>query len=184
MDLIPAKGGVGLLASLVLNFATDALISSSVSMVIATMFDNAALAYLLGSRAHTIDINGGELDMYLYVPGSVYFAIMAIMRIPPLQGWAKTLEKYNYFAGFVMGIVLFTAVIELAPHIVEQKEVDKGLTAAALACMFVGAPLLLLFLKRYAGEDEEDPMDANPQGDKPQGSDLRPPAGGYMNIQF
>jgi len=151
MDIIPNGGGAGLLVALVLNFATDALISTKVPMVVATSFDNAALTYLLGSRAYTNNIDGWKLYLYLWAPGAVYLAAMVIMQFPRPNKWAIQLEESptNYYKGLVIGIMLYTAVIELAPHIVDMDDTDKRWTALALSCMFILAPMLLLFLKHF-----------------------------------
>ncbi len=157
-DLIPSGGGLGLLVSLLLNFSTDALISTKVTMVVATTFDNVALTYLLGSRARKKLITDFWLSVYLILPAIVYLFAMLIVQCSRLKQWAEKLKDSdsNGFTGFVMGIVLYTSLIELAPHMVEMDNTDKRYTAFALAGMFLIAPGVLLCLAEKPKDKQSD----------------------------
>jgi len=223
-DNVGAGNGIAsLLVSLVLNFWTDALIIDGPKMLVATGVDNFALSYVMGARCRVDDdLPGGKgcnKFISLGLPALLYFAIVGTLLLlwPRLKReWRDKLSlgrrffKHDYdtkiFPGFVMGVILYTSVVELAPHIKH----DEGgyISLLCMLCLFVFAPYGIGRLDNIEKDTEaqiaqaalihpqgeggpqgakphdDKPQGANPQGANPQGGDLCRPAGGYLDIQF
>jgi len=108
-------GAAGLLVAVTLNYMIDALVGgNNLPRIIATAFDNVALAYLLGARSERDGLSKG---LYVYTPGAIYVGLcLMVMRLKTgLEGNLKLFSE-----GATVGVILYTAVIELAPHMVEN----------------------------------------------------------------
>lgn len=107
----------GLLVAMILNYLIDALVGENkLPMIVATALDNLSLAYVMGARSA-----GEDKLLYVYAPGIIYAAACLIcMKLKPNapEGW----EQLG--SGAVVGVVMYTAVIELAPHMVYDIALD------------------------------------------------------------
>ena len=159
-EIYGSGGGVyGLLVSLVLNFVTDSLIIDGAAMLVATGMDNIALAYVMGSRCMAdVACSGSDEFISIYLPAILYFVIVSTFQV----WWPMFKKKYNctgidvsrcfkpdtyktqVFPGAVMGVILYTSIVELAPHI--QHEEGNTVSLGCMLLLFVGAPVILAFL--------------------------------------
>lgn len=159
-EIYGSGGGVyGLLVSLVLNFVTDSLIIDGAAMLVATGMDNIALAYVMGSRCKAdVACSGGDKFISIYLPAILYFVIVSTLQV----WWPMLKTKYQFtginvggcfkpdtyktqvFPGAVMGVILYTSIVELAPHI--QHEEGNIVSLGCMLLLFVVAPMILAFL--------------------------------------
>ena len=143
--------GGGLFVAVGLNFLFDAIIGDEPIKIMATAFDNMALAYMLGARCA---LNNGDETVYVYMPGVLYVVIGWLVTY--LRPHAPILPELltRLYNGSELGIIIYTSVVELAPHIVEND--TTWVSATALAMMIIVAPLLHNTLERYTRGDKKD----------------------------
>ena len=150
-------GGSGLLVATGLNFAFDGFISDSYSIIIATAFDNLALAYLLG---HCRDESCASVFVRVYLPGILYFVLCASLAAAekiapelwdtiqelPIGCGCFDLQLKEIGTGAQLGIILYTVMHELAPEMASDK---AWVSAIALSVAFVLAPCLLVRIEAW-----------------------------------
>lgn len=120
-------------------------------MILATMFDNLALAYLLG---HCSDSACASKFVRVYLPGVMYFGLCAgieCLRRSPLMSFNQEVKDVG--TGASLGIILYTVIHELAPEMTSDIQWVSGLT---LIVAFLFAPWFLSFVKSKEKQPAKD----------------------------
>jgi len=152
-------GSTGLLVATVLNFAFDAFISNSYATIVATAFDNLALAYMLGHCS----TDCASRFVRVFLPGGLYFVVCASVawyndEEHDVHPWLERLGP-----GAKIGIILYTVLFELAPEMTADK---LWVSVVALVAAVGLAPLALVALVQWEraqeGPGSEAELDDDP----------------------
>ena len=135
----------GLLIAMVFNFAFDALISDSYASIAATVFDNMALAYILGN------CTGDECASTftrVYLPGILYFATCAAVSrlLDGTLGGTNDGPLQSLAVGALIGVMSYIIVVELASEMQSSVAWVEGTT---ILVGFGIAPLLYILVTAW-----------------------------------
>ena len=161
-------GGNGLLVAVTLNFMFDAFISDGPAQIAATSFDNMALAYLLGHCASPSAVPSTEecasAFQRVYLPGILYVGICICFTFLRQRIEGMSLYLHNLGTGAQIGIILYTVISELAPHMESDELWVEGV---AILCALFVAPLLHNALERISEKKEQSAVPVQPTNNRP-----------------